>query len=223
MTRVTQPTLFGTRASPPLDRNRALADLTASDPVLGEVISRVGPFPLRPPALSPFAYLLAAITRQQLSGKAAATIHGRVLALYPGGQATPERLAGTPVETLRAAGLSGAKTRAVHDLAARALDGTVPTRARLHQLPDEEVIEHLTIVRGVGRWTVEMLLMFYLGRPDVLPVDDLGIRKGFGVAFGLPRKRDAFGLPHPDVIRRRAERWRPWRSVASWYLWQVLE
>jgi len=223
MARVIQPTLFGTHPGHRLDRTTALADLTAADPVLGRVVARVGPFPLEPPALSPFAYLLAAITRQQLSGKAAATIHGRVLALYPRDRVTPERLADTPVETLRAAGLSGAKTRAVHDLAARALDGTVPTRARLHQLPDEEVIERLTAVRGVGRWTVEMLLMFYLGRPDVLPVDDLGIRKGFGVAFGMPHKRDAFGLPHPDAIRKRAERWRPWRSVACWYLWRALE
>jgi len=197
--------------------------LASADPALGRVIARVGPFPLEAPTLSPFAYLLAAITRQQLSGKAAATIHARVLALYPRDRVTPERLAATPDDRLREAGLSGAKTLAVKDLAARALAGEVPTRARLQRLPDEEVIERLTAVRGVGRWTVEMLLMFYLGRPDVLPVDDLGIRKGFVVAFGRPRRRDAQGLPHPDAIRRRAERWRPWRSIASWYLWRALE
>jgi 3-methyladenine DNA glycosylase/8-oxoguanine DNA glycosylase len=118
---------------------------------------------------------------------------------------------------LRAAGLSNAKTAAVRDLAARTLDGTVPPLALVHRMSDEEIIERLTVVRGVGRWTVEMLLIFRLGRPDVLPVDDLGVRKGFGRTF---TKRP---LPAARTLIRWAERWRPYRSVASWYMWRALE
>jgi 3-methyladenine DNA glycosylase/8-oxoguanine DNA glycosylase len=207
--------------APGLDYDPAVAcrHLTEVDPVLGVLIERVGGFDLRPqPTQSMFAALLRAIVYQQLSGAAAATILGRVTGLFaPRRFPTPRDLLAMPPERLRAAGLSTAKTAAVRDLAARTLDGTVPAMARVRRMGDDEIIERLTQVRGVGRWTVEMLLMFRQGRPDVLPVGDLGVRKGFARTF---RRR---GLPGPDVIARRAERWRPYRSVASWYLWRALE
>jgi 3-methyladenine DNA glycosylase/8-oxoguanine DNA glycosylase len=155
---------------------------------------------------------------QQLSGKAAATILGRVLALYsPRRFPRPRDILATPPERLRAAGLSAAKVAAVRDLAARTLDGTVPSMARVRRMADEEIVERLTAVRGVGRWTVEMLLMFRLGRPDVLPLGDLGVRNGFARTFGRRVLSD------PRVLSRRGERWRPYRSVASWYLWRALD
>lgn len=167
---------------------------------------------------TPFDALLRSITYQQLSGKAAGTIYARVCALYPRQRPTPEAVSATPTEALRAAGLSRAKVLAAHDLAARVLDGTVPaTTAGLHRLDEEEIIARLCAVRGVGRWTVEMFLMFRLGRPDVLPVNDLGVQKGFAVAFGRRT------LPTPAQLARRGERWRPWRTVASWYLWALAE
>lgn len=193
--------------------------LAEADPVLGRLIDRVGEFGLRPrPARSLFAALTRAIVYQQLSGQAAATILSRVVVLFaPKRFPTPDDLLATPPERLRAAGLSAAKTAALRDLAARTLDGTVPSMARVRRMEDEEIVAQLTQVRGIGRWTVEMLLMFSLGRPDVLPLGDLGVRKGFAVTF---RTR---GLPEPEAIARRAERWRPYRSVASWYMWRALE
>lgn len=195
---------------------RHLAD---ADPLLGALIARVGPFLLRPrPAQSLFAAVARAIVYQQLSGMAAATILGRVRAIYaPKRFPTPRDILATPPERLRAAGLSTAKTAALRDLAARTLDGTVPSMRRVQFMGDEEVIERLVRVRGVGRWTAEMLLMFRLGRADVLPVSDLGIRKGFALTFGQR------SLPAAVTIERRAERWRPYRSVACWYLWRALE
>jgi 3-methyladenine DNA glycosylase/8-oxoguanine DNA glycosylase len=197
----------------------ACRHLTDSDPALGELIARVGPYGLRPPATqSLFAAIARAIVYQQLSGSAAATILGRVQAIYaPKRFPTPGDILATPPERLRAAGLSTAKTAALRDLAARCLDGTVPSMARVRLMTDEEVIERLVQVRGVGRWTAEMLLMFRLGRGDVLPVSDLGIRKGFALTFGNRR------LPAAVTITRRAERWRPYRSVACWYLWRALD
>jgi 3-methyladenine DNA glycosylase/8-oxoguanine DNA glycosylase len=197
----------------------ACRHLSDADPRLAEVIARAGAFTMRPePTQSLFAALLEAIVYQQLSGKAAATILGRVHALYrPRRCPRPQDLLDTPPERLRAAGLSAAKTAAVRDLAARTLDGTVPSMARVRRMGDEEIIERLTTVRGVGRWTVEMLLLFRLGRPDVLPLGDLGVRKGF--ARAINRR----GLSDPMVLSRRAERWRPYRSVASWYLWRALD
>lgn len=195
---------------------RHLAD---ADPALGALIARVGPYGLRPrPTQSLFAAVARAIVYQQLSGTAAATILGRVRALYaPKRFPTPRDILATPTEQLRAAGLSTAKTAALRDLAARCLDGTVPTMRRVRLLSDEEVVERLIQVRGVGRWTAEMLLMFRLGRGDVLPVSDLGIRKGFALTFGNR------SLPAAVTIERRAQRWRPYRSVACWYLWRALE
>ncbi|HEX2637401.1 MAG TPA: hypothetical protein VHL81_09730, partial [Gemmatimonadales bacterium] len=163
------------RAGLAYDPEVACRHLSEADPKLGELIARAGPFGLRPePTQSLFAALLRSIVYQQLSGKAAATILGRVLALYsPRRFPRPRDILDTPPERLRAAGLSAAKVAAVRDLAARTLDGTVPSMARVRRMADEEIVERLTAVRGVGRWTVEMLLMFRLGRPDVLPLGDL--------------------------------------------------
>jgi 3-methyladenine DNA glycosylase/8-oxoguanine DNA glycosylase len=204
-----------------LDYDPVLAcrHLSDADSMLGALIERVGPCLLRPRRTqSLFAAVARAIVYQQLSGSAAATILGRVQALYaPKRFPTPSDILTTPPERLRAAGLSTAKTAALRDLAERSLDGTVPTMRRVRLMGDEEVIERLVQVRGVGRWTAEMLLMFRLGRGDVLPVSDLGIRKGFALTFGNRR------LPAAITIERRAERWRPYRSVACWYLWRALE
>ena len=201
------------------DPELACRHLSASDPRLATLIARAGPFTMRPPhTQSLFAALVEAIVYQQLSGAAAATILRRVVALYrPRRFPRPQDILDTPPDRLRAAGLSTAKTLAVRDLAARTVDGTVPTMLRVRRMSDDEVVERLTTVRGVGRWTVEMLLLFRLGRPDVLPVGDLGVRKGFALAI------DRRGLEDPVVLSRRAERWRPYRSVASWYLWRALD
>jgi DNA-3-methyladenine glycosylase II len=198
---------------------RAIEHLTGADPVLARVIEQAGPCRLRVNRQqSPFEALVEAVAHQQLNGKAAQTILGRVKALHPHRDfPTPEDLLATPDEQLRAAGLSRAKAASVKDIAARTLEGVVPDTRAISRLDDEEIIERLTVIRGVGRWTVEMLLIFKLGRPDVLPVDDFGVRKGFGVAY---RKR---GLPKPAVLLAQGERWRPHRSVAAWYLWRALE
>jgi DNA-3-methyladenine glycosylase II len=201
------------------DPDLACRHLTAADPRLGALIARAGEFTMRPvPTQSLFAALVESIVYQQLSGKAAETILRRVVALYrPRRFPRPVDILETPVERLRAAGLSAAKTAAVKDLAARTLEGTVPSMTRVRRMSDEEIIERLTTVRGIGRWTVEMLLLFRLGRPDVLPLGDLGVRKGFARAFNRRALLD------PLVLHRRAERWRPYRSVASWYLWRALD
>ncbi len=194
-------------------------ELATRDPRLAALIAKVGPFPLPSgTVVRPFDALARSIAYQQLSGKAAATIFGRVRALYPGRKwFSPELIIATPNETFRAAGLSRNKTAAIKDLAAKTLDGTVPTRAALNRMSDEEIIARLITVRGIGRWTVEMLLLFHLGRLDVWPVDDLGVRKGYAKTF---RKRK---IPTPKELLRLGERWRPFRSVAAWYFWRALE
>jgi DNA-3-methyladenine glycosylase II len=201
------------------DPELACRHLCGVDPALDTLIARVGAFTMRPvPTHSLFQVLVRSIVYQQLTGRAAATILGRVVRLFaPKRFPTPLDLLQIPPERLRAAGLSSAKTAALKDLAARALDGTVPSLSRVRRMEDEEIIERLTQVRGIGRWTVEMLLIFKLGRPDVLPLGDLGVRKGFALTFGKRK------LPAPAAMTRRAERWRPYRSVASWYLWRALE
>jgi DNA-3-methyladenine glycosylase II len=167
---------------------------------------------------SPFEEVLESIVYQQLSGKAAATIYGRVRALFPPRRVlSPQALLDTPDEALRGAGLSRAKLAAARDLAAKTLEGVVPTAAALRRMPDDEIIERLTAVRGVGMWTVQMLLIFRLGRPDVLPIHDLGIQKGFQKTY---RTRQ---WPTPERIERAGEKWRPFRSVASWYLWRATD
>ncbi len=166
-----------------------------------------------------FAALAESIVYQQLNGKAAATIFARVRALFPRarGALTPARVLGASEAELRAAGLSNAKFLAIRDLAERAQSGSLPTLARVQKLSDQEIIERLTEVRGIGRWTVEMLLMFRLGRPDVLPLDDFGVRKGYSIAFGTQE------MPTKAELESRAERWRPYRTVASWYLWRATD
>lgn len=200
----------------PYDAKRAVRVLSTQDERLGELIARIGPLRLqRKESESVFCALAEAIAYQQLTGKAAATIFGRVRDLYPRGM-TPQAVLRTPPEKLRACGLSTSKTLAVLDLAAKAKAGAVPEFDALAMLSDDDIVEILTKVRGIGRWTVEMLLIFRLGRPDVLPVDDYGVRKGFARLHGGE-------LPTPKELMAYGERWKPYRSVASWYLWRAAE
>ncbi len=200
------------------DPEEAVRHLRAADPVLARLMKRAGPFAMQIRKLhDPFEALARNIVFQQLHGKAAAAIHARVVALFGGEKLRPEGIIAAPDERLRGAGLSAAKTAALRDLAAKTIDGTVPTLARMRRMTDEEVVERLTQVRGIGRWTVEMLLMFRLGRPDVLPVGDFAVRKGFALAYGLAES------PKPKELTEYGERWRPYRSVASWYMWRAVE
>jgi DNA-3-methyladenine glycosylase II len=186
---------------------------------MAELIARSRRYNITPAVtIRPFDALAESIAYQQLSGKAAATIFGRVRALYPKRKwLDPEQLLATPDETLRAAGLSRAKTTALKDLAAKTIDGTVPAGRALIRMSDDEIVTRLTAVRGIGRWTVEMLLLFDLGRPDVWPVDDYGVRKGFAKTFGRRK------LPTPKQLMKFGEKWRPYRSVAAWYFWRALD
>jgi DNA-3-methyladenine glycosylase II len=216
----------GRRRKLPFKPAEAIAHLRASDPKLAVLIDRVGGFTLRLDASpSPFESLLESILYQQLHGKAAATIHRRVREFF-GGDPTPQQLLSVPDEPLRAAGVSGNKIKAMRDLAARTVDGTVPSHAAILKMPDADIVERLTAVRGIGPWTVEMLLIFRLGRPDVLPVTDYGVRKGYALTFQrVPKSRPLASndLPKPDVVFRRGLRWAPFRSVASWYLWRACD
>jgi DNA-3-methyladenine glycosylase II len=190
--------------------------LAATDPVLARLIDRIGPCRLQPkgePDL--FQALLRSIIFQQLHGKAATAIHARVVALMP--QSSAESLHALPDEFLRGAGLSANKLLAVRDLAAKTLDGTVPPITVAAKLSDDALIECLTRVRGIGPWTVQMLMIFYLGRPDVMPASDFGIRKAFSLLYRRGRPVT------PAAILRHARRWRPYRSLASWYLWRSLD
>jgi DNA-3-methyladenine glycosylase II len=193
--------------------------LVRADPTLGALMKRVGPFRLElSPLHSPFAALARSIVYQQLHGRAAATIFERVCERVGHGKAfTPEALLAVPEPRLREAGLSANKLAALQDLARKTLEGTVPPLAKVRRMDDAALIEHFSQVRGIGQWTVEMLLIFRLGRPDVLPVDDYGVRKGFMLAYGLP------DMPRPKELLAHGERWRPWRTVASWYLWRATE
>jgi len=210
----------------PFDPAEAVEHLKASDAKLGALIDRAGAFTLRlDPAPSSFESLLESILYQQLHGKAAATIHRRVRE-YFGGDPTPQMLLDTHDDPLRACGVSGNKIKAFRDLAAKTLDGTVPSHAAIKKMSDAEIVERLTEVRGIGPWTVEMLLIFRMGRPDVLPVTDYGVRKGFALTFQrVPRTRplEAADLPKPEVMFKRGKRWTPFRSVASWYLWRACD
>jgi len=197
----------------------AIAHLTRSDKTLGRLIRKVGPCRLAPETRrAPFQALVRSVTFQQLNGKAAETIFGRVLALFPGRKfPSPEELLDTSDEKLRAAGLSRNKTMAVKDIAAKTLEGIVPDSRAIRKLSNEEILERLTSVRGVGPWTVEMLLMFTLGREDVFPVTDFGLRKGFALTYGLKE------LPTPKELLAHGEKWRPHRTTASWYLWRAAD
>lgn len=198
---------------------RALAHLAGTDPRFAALIARARRFDVvAQPLVRPFDALAESIAYQQLSGKAAATIFGRVRALYPKRKwLDPKLVLATKDETLRACGLSRGKTAALKDLAAKTLDGTVPSGRALARMSDEEIIERLTAVRGIGRWTVEMLLLFELGRLDVWPVADYGVQKGFAKIFGRRK------LPTQKQFLKIGEKWRPYRSVAAWYFWRALD
>jgi DNA-3-methyladenine glycosylase II len=201
----------------PEDFARARRALMRRDPVLAPVVRKYKDRTiLDTPSLDPFSALVRTITSQQLSTKAAATIHRRILDLMPGGVATPEAIEKTADEALRSAGLSRQKIAYVRDLAKHASNGDLPLHS-LNSLGDEDVITAITKVKGLGRWSAEMFLMFRLHRADVLPVDDLGIVVAVQRLYGL-RKR-----PKPDRLRKIAEPWRPYRTVACWYLWRSLE
>jgi len=215
------PSLYAGASPLPFDAEAAVEHLHARDRVLSRLITRVGPFGLQPEATQPpFQSLTESILHQQVTGKAAAAILGRFRAGFGTGRAfpRPERVVAASDEELRAVGISRSKAAALRDLAAKTLDGTVPGSRALAGMEDDAILERLTQVRGVGVWTVHMLLMFRLGRPDVLPVGDYGVRKGFARTF-----RTKGELPTPGEVAKRGERWRPYRSVASWYLWRALE
>jgi len=202
----------------PVDGARAAAHLAERDARLARIIERVGPPALRvDAAASTFEALAESIVYQQLTGKAAATIHGRLCALFPRKRVRPEPLLALSDADLRGAGLSRGKVLALRDLAQKTLDGTVPPVRALHALDDDAIVERLVQVRGIGRWTVEMLLIFRLGRQDVLPVGDFGVRHGFKLTYG---KR---AMPTPAELAKHGERWRPYRSLASWYLWRAVD
>ncbi|HXJ32893.1 MAG TPA: methylated-DNA--[protein]-cysteine S-methyltransferase [Candidatus Eisenbacteria bacterium] len=205
----------------PYDADAAIGYLSEADPVLARHIGRIGPCALElKQTKKTFDALAEAIVHQQLNGRAAATIFARVSALCPGGHLDSNHVLATSDRALRGAGLSAAKLASLRDLAKRTEAGQVPTLAALATMDDEAIVEALTAVRGIGRWTVEMLLMFRLGRPDVLPIADFGIRKGFARVFRTRNRDDE--LAAPADVTKRGERWRPYRSVASWYLWRAV-
>ena len=187
------------------------------DPVMRRIIASHGPCDLTLRRLSPYATLVRAIAHQQLNGRAAETILGRFIALYPGNGRfpAPEAVLATRPSAIRRAGFSEAKVRAIRDIARHAVKGVVPTARGCARLSDDELIERLVQIHGVGRWTVEMLLIFTLGRPDVLPVDDFGVREGYRIAYALRKQ------PTPKALRAYGERWKPYRSIAARYLWLV--
>src|SRR5205823_3064432 len=195
----------GVRLSSQREIAKATAEIGRRDPVMARLIEQIGPFQPRPPAEDEFSVLVRSIMFQQLAGKAAAAIHGRLLALFDGGL-TPRAMAEMPIEKLRSAGLSGSKAASVKDLAAKVLDGTVPLGDE-DGLADDEIVARLSSVRGIGRWTAEMFLIFQLGRLDVWPVDDYGVRKGYARAHGLAE------LPQPKEPAQLGGVVRPHRSV----------
>ena len=201
------------------DHAEAVAHLRQSDPALAPILDQAGPFAMElKKARSVFAALAEAIVYQQLSNKAAATIFGRLCAHFPRGSTglTPERLSALSDARIRDAGISRPKLKSLRDLARRTAAGEVPTLAAARRMGDAEIVERLVAVHGIGPWSAEMFLMFYLGRPDVLPLDDYSLRKAYATAF---RKR---ALPSREALEKAGEKWRPYRTVASWYLWQTL-
>jgi len=207
---VKKTTLTGTSAAQHLAR---------VDPVMRRLIRSVGPFTLVPRnRRTPFESLARAIAYQQLHGRAAERILARFIALFPGRRfPKPDELLTMQSAAIRQAGFSRPKIAALRDLAAKTLDGTVPTNRVIRGLDDDAIVERLIAVRGIGRWTVEMLLIFQLGRPDVLPVDDFGVRNGFRIAYGLRE------MPTPKEVLRHGECWKPYRTAASWYLWRAAD
>lgn len=203
----------------PYDPVEAIQTLSQADPRMGALIHSAGPYEINyRPTQDLFEALCESIVYQQLSGKAASTIFARFLDLFPGTEPPdPGLVLRTDTDRLRSVGLSRAKTAAIQDLADKTEAGLVPTSATIIKMSDDEISTQLTDVRGIGPWTVQMLLIFRLGRPDVMPTTDLGIRKGFGLVYGFSE------LPSPKYIMEHSKQWVPFRSVASWYLWRSLE
>ena len=203
----------------PFDHNLAIEHLTKNDPRLAKLISKAIEFRLEiEETQSPYEALLEAIAYQSISGKAAATIFARVKALGANGRCpTPEEILRGRKPALRKAGLSGAKILAAKDLAQKTIEGVVPTLEDAQKMSDQELVDRLISVRGVGAWTVEMFLIFRLGRPDVLPIHDYGVQKGFALTYG---KKD---IPKPRELAQFGERWRPYRTVAAWYMWRAVQ
>jgi 3-methyladenine DNA glycosylase/8-oxoguanine DNA glycosylase len=208
---------MATPPSLPFDLSAATSHLAARDEKLAELIANTVPFQLRfTDNHSPYEALLESIAYQSISGKAAATIFDRVRALSGNGRPpSPEQMLKLRNPALRKAGLSGAKILAMKDLAKKTIEGVVPTLEQAHQLSDDELVKRLVSVRGIGAWTVEMFLIFRLGRPDVLPIHDLGVQKGWAITYGKKHK------PKPKELLAFGERWRPYRTVASWYMWRA--
>jgi len=203
----------------PFDLRVAKAALAAKDERLARLIEETVEFQIEMESMdSPYEALMESIAYQSISGKAAATIFARVKALGTNGRApTPQEMLKLRPQKLRKAGLSGAKVLAMKDLAQKTIDGIVPTLEQAQKMSDEELVERLVSVRGIGAWTVEMFLIFRLGRPDVLPIHDLGVKKGWSVTYGKRR------MPKPKELLAFGERWRPYRTVASWYMWRAFE
>jgi 3-methyladenine DNA glycosylase/8-oxoguanine DNA glycosylase len=199
--------------------DEAIRYLSERDEQLKRLIAETAPFQIdADDAQSPYQVLLEAIAYQSISGKAAATIFGRIKALGENGRPpTPEKMLKIPTAKLRKAGLSGAKAAAMKDLAKKTIAGIVPTHDEALKLSDDELVKRLVAVRGIGAWTVEMFLIFRLGRPDVLPIHDLGVKKGWSVAYGKKH------IPKPKELLKFGERWRPYRTLASWYMWRAFE
>ncbi len=203
---------------PEAARSPAMRHLAAADPAFAALIARIGPPTAAPTPREPYEALVRAIAHQQLHGRAAQAILARLAALHPSpGFPPPDQLAATPEEALRACGFSGSKIAAIRDICAHAVRGTVPSLQDAAILSDEELIRRLVAIRGVGRWTVEMLLIATLGRPDVLPVDDFGVREGWRRIKQLPAQ------PRPKELAAVGEAWAPWRSTAAWYLWRAAD
>jgi len=192
----------------------AAAEVARRDPVMGELMERIGRFRLPPPTTDHFAALAESILYQQLAGAAAAAIHRRFEALFDG-QLSPEAVLAVPEKKLRAAGLSGRKAASIRDLAAKVADSTVPLD-RISRLRDDDIVARLSVVKGIGRWTAEMFLIFQLRRLDVWPVDDYGVRQGYSLAYGLP------ALLTPKQLAPEGDRFRPYRTVLAWYCWQAV-
>jgi DNA-3-methyladenine glycosylase II len=203
----------------PFDLLEATTHLSSKDPKLAALIAETAQFEVdMASAESPYEALLESIAYQSISGKAAATIFGRIKALSGDGRPpSPEQMLKLRKSALRKAGLSGAKILAMKDLARKTIEGIVPTLEQANKMSDEELVERLDSVRGIGSWTVEMFLIFHLGRPDVLPVHDLGVKKGWSVTYGKKH------MPTPKQLLAFGEQWRPYRTVASWYMWRAFE
>lgn len=195
----------------------AIEHLSTAEPAFAALIRRVGPCTAVPAQREPYEALVRAIAHQQLHGRAAEAILGRFVALHGGAFPQWHQVAATADDALRGCGFSAGKVAAIRDICARTADGVVPTAAEAASLPDDELIRRLVAIRGVGRWTVEMLLIFTLGRPDVLPVDDFAIREGWRLIKGLDAQ------PRPRELAAIGAAWAPWRSTAAWYLWRAAD